>query len=149
MESNARRFGNPGLLCADAHLHSLVAVKGLHHHIHRLYDKSNKSALTRSSASSWRSLKASTQKIGLLPSDDALGVSAIYNVVTGMRMLISSLSSDKVANADDEVPKAMLIRMADEIEKQCLDAQHLVERLKRISAQGLVPSQKWWKFGVV
>jgi hypothetical protein len=75
-------------------------------------------------------------KIGLLPASEALDVSSIYNVVTGMRIIISSLSSDEIANADDEVQVAILGKIADTIEQNYPVAQNLVERLKRISDQG-------------
>jgi hypothetical protein len=74
-------------------------------------------------------------KIGLLPAAEALDISAIYNVVTGMRIFMSSLSSDEFANADDEVQVAILGKIADTIEQYHPFALDLVERLKRISAQ--------------
>jgi hypothetical protein len=79
-------------------------------------------------------------KIGLLPAAEALEVSSIYNVVTGMRIIISSLSGDEIAAADDEVQIAILGKLADAIEQNYLPAQELIERLKRIS------NQSFWCF---
>jgi hypothetical protein len=74
-------------------------------------------------------------KIGLLPVAEALDVSSIYNVVTGVRLMISWLSTDEFAGADDEVQIAVLDRIADGIEQNYQPALDLVERLKGISSQ--------------
>jgi hypothetical protein len=72
-------------------------------------------------------------KIGLLPVAEALEVSAIYNVVTGLRILLSNLSSDEFANVEDDVQVAYLNKIAEGLEKYCPRAEQLVARLNRIS----------------
>jgi hypothetical protein len=72
-----------------------------------------------------------------LPAAEALEVSSIYNAVTGVRLLITGLSSPEMADADDEVQLALVAAIADGIERNYLPAQNLVERLKAISRQSL------------
>jgi hypothetical protein len=74
-------------------------------------------------------------KIGLLPAEDALDVSAIYNVVSGMRLLIVNLSSEQFATADAAMQSAMLITIADSIEKYSQSSELLVQRLIIISRE--------------
>jgi hypothetical protein len=74
-------------------------------------------------------------RIGLLPAAEALDVSSTYNVVSGMRILISSLSSADFLPADDQVQIAMLQAIARGIDEHIGPAQDLVGRLKRISEQ--------------
>jgi hypothetical protein len=82
-------------------------------------------------------------KIGLLPVAEAGDVSSIYNVVTGMRLMITGLSSDEIANADDEVQIASLNFIADGIERNHRPALDLVERLKGLANQSFW-SRLWW-----
>ncbi|HEX3974255.1 MAG TPA: hypothetical protein VHX19_23180 [Stellaceae bacterium] len=79
-------------------------------------------------------------KIGLLPTTESLDVSSIYNVVSGFRIIISNLSSDQIADAEDVVQSAMIIRVAETIEKYSPSARDLVDRLKRIS------NENFWQF---
>lgn len=79
-------------------------------------------------------------RIGLLPVTAAENVSSIYNVVTGLRIAVSSLSSSEVTEADDEVQIAILNRIADGLEQNHLPAQNLVRQLGEISQQSFLSS---------
>jgi hypothetical protein len=79
-------------------------------------------------------------KIGLLPVAEALDVSAIYNIVSGMRIILSGLSTEKFVAADAEMQIANLNYIADTFEQQHQPAQDLVRRLTGIS------NEPFWQF---
>jgi hypothetical protein len=79
-------------------------------------------------------------KIGLLPVAEAEDVSSLYNVITGMRLMIAGLSSEEIANADDEVQIAYLNSIAETIKRNHQPALDLIERLKGIANQSLCPA---------
>ena len=60
-------------------------------------------------------------------------MSRFYNVVTGFRILIAHLSSEKFFKADDTYQKAFLERIATSIEKELPLAHALVKSLEEVS----------------
>ncbi len=76
-------------------------------------------------------------KIGLLPIAEAYGISRIYNVVTGMRLLISGMSSQGFIDASDHIQVHRMIFVSDTMEREVAAARALVARLKRVSRQNL------------
>ncbi|HVA15533.1 MAG TPA: hypothetical protein VNF99_19955 [Stellaceae bacterium] len=79
-------------------------------------------------------------KIGLLPSAESQTVSAIYNIVSGFRIIHASLSSPEMSEADDEVQIALLNKVAETIERYAPDAHELATRLNQISRES------FWQF---
>ena len=76
-------------------------------------------------------------KIGLLRPQEAQDISIIYNVITSGRILISGLSSDAFIAAEDGVQQQRLNKIAEIIEQYDPVARDLVDRLTRISVQGM------------
>ena len=77
------------------------------------------------------------EKIGLLPQRAAYGVSRIYNVVTGMRLLLSSMSFQGFLDADDSYQRGRIIFVADSMEREIEAARDLIQELECISRQSL------------
>ncbi len=74
-------------------------------------------------------------KIGSLPHGNAEGVSRIYTVVTGVRLTLSSMSSQGFLNASDVIQQGRLSFIADTIEREGPKARDLIASLRRVSEQ--------------
>jgi hypothetical protein len=75
-------------------------------------------------------------KIGLLPPDDARAISRAYNAVTGFRLHLTNLSSDRFLAADDAVQAETLKVLATMLEDEVKRAKSLIDRLLRIATTG-------------
>lgn len=73
------------------------------------------------------------EKIGLLPTAEASEVSSIYNVVSGLRVLLAGLSTPGMVEADCETQRGRLHFLADGLVQHAPRARLLVERLERIA----------------
>jgi hypothetical protein len=74
-------------------------------------------------------------KLGMLSAAHAHDVSRIYNIVTGMRLLLTNLSSPKFLDADDEYQKAMLENIAATIDQEVPTARSLVTALEEVARE--------------
>jgi len=91
-------------------------------------------------------------KIGLLDVRDAVEVSEVYNVVTGMRLHIANLSTDAFLAAPDEGHIALLNIIASAIEKYAGEggkAVVLVDRLMAVSRERFRCTVSWPRFHFV
>lgn len=79
-------------------------------------------------------------RIGLLPAAEAEDVSAIYNVVSGMRVLVSNFSDPQFVTVDDKMQIEYFTTLANRIEQECKSMGDLTDRLKKISRQS------FWQF---
>jgi hypothetical protein len=75
------------------------------------------------------------EKIGLLPATEALDVSMIYNIVTGMRTVLGNLSTTEFADGDDAMQIATLSYIADTLDQRHQPTQDLIRRLRRIAEE--------------
>jgi hypothetical protein len=80
--------------------------------------------------------KAADQ-IGLLPHAEAEDISRVYNIVTGFRLLLSSMSSPGFLAAGEAVQKSRINFMLEALEREEPKALDLVVRLKRIAQQSV------------
>jgi hypothetical protein len=74
-------------------------------------------------------------KIGLLSIDIALEISKFYNVVTGMRLLASGLSTERFMNLPDNMQTAQLGFCLSALEKHFPAGAKLADRLEVIARQ--------------
>ena len=74
-------------------------------------------------------------KIGLLSTGLARDISKFYNVVTGMRIVISNISSDRFKSLPDEVQVRMIEEVGKIIAKNIIPATSMVNRLDQIVRQ--------------
>src|SRR5215469_4849846 len=72
-------------------------------------------------------------KIALLPAAEALEVSAIYTVFTGMRTILGKLSGVQFAETDDTMQIMTLKHVASMLDQRQESAQELIRRLHRIA----------------
>jgi hypothetical protein len=79
-------------------------------------------------------------KVGLLPLDAAFGVSRVYNIVTGFRILQVSMSAQGFIDAPDAFQIGRLSAIADLIEREIAPAQLLIADLKGVS------QENFWRF---
>ncbi len=75
-------------------------------------------------------------KIGHLTPDQAKGVSRIYNVVTGMRLLMAGMSSDAFAALPENIQSFQLEYIAKLIEDEELRTKRLIADL--VAPQGII-----------
>lgn len=76
-------------------------------------------------------------KIGVLPYQAAYGISRVYNVITGMRLALASMSAAGFLEACDEVQQGRLFFVAEAIEQEGKTARDVVTLLKKVSQQSL------------
>jgi hypothetical protein len=76
-------------------------------------------------------------RFGFLSALDAYGVSRIYNVVTGLRLILTGVSSQGFLDAGDEIQVARLVYIANTMERELPAARLIVDRLQRVSRQSL------------
>ena len=76
-------------------------------------------------------------KIGLLSTSLARDISKFYNVVTGIRLLISNMSSDGFKSLSDDVQVSMIEEVIKMIEKHIIPATTMVDQLDRTARQNL------------
>ena len=72
---------------------------------------------------------ALASKVGLLPPELAKGVSGFYNKITGLRLLMGNVSSDRFLDADDAIQVGCLEEVARIVEVGLAPAQTLVDAL--------------------
>ena len=70
-------------------------------------------------------------KIGLLSTGLARDISKFYNVVTGMRLLISNISSDRFKNLSNDMQVRMIEEVIKMVEKHIIPATTMVDQLDR------------------
>ena len=74
-------------------------------------------------------------KIGILPFRAARGITRTYNFVTGVRLLLSSMSTPGFLEASDVFQQARLTVVANAIEHEGPAARELIDLLHRIARQ--------------
>jgi hypothetical protein len=74
-------------------------------------------------------------KIGLLPPRETLEISAFYNIVTGFRIQMTGLSSERFLEATDGYQVAILKDLAQTLEEQAPKTHELVARLLLIAGE--------------
>ena len=79
-------------------------------------------------------------KIGILPFRVARGVSRTYNLVTGIRLLLSSMTTPGFLEASDAVQQGRLIVVAEALGREDPAARDLIAMLHHIS------QQSFWRY---
>ena len=77
-------------------------------------------------------------KVGLLPTTEAFDVSKTYNIITGLRILVSDLSSDEIVSADSAAQQGRLLVIADILTEHHQPMCDLVTRLKQIAERPFI-----------
>lgn len=77
-----------------------------------------------------------SEKLGRLPVQEIVDISAAYNVVTGMRLHIKKWPSEEFLRADRFYQIAVFEAVADAVERQAGPASNLINRLEWIARQG-------------
>jgi hypothetical protein len=75
-------------------------------------------------------------KIGSLSPEAARGVSEAYNIITGARLLLVSISSDTFLQAPDHLQIARITVMTDMFAKEIAGMRRTIAVLDRLSRQG-------------
>jgi hypothetical protein len=73
------------------------------------------------------------EKISLFSSRDAREISRIYNIVAGMRLILTNLGSDRMNTVPDQGIPAMFTEIANTLDREIPVAQALIDRLTRMS----------------
>lgn len=76
-----------------------------------------------------------SDKIGSLEESDIFGISLIYNVVTGFRLVIMHMSTEAFGQTDAEHQKAVILFAAKAIEDHLPIAQQLIADLRSRSRE--------------
>lgn len=74
-------------------------------------------------------------KIGSLSPEAARGISEAYNIISGARLLLESMSSDAFLQAPDEVQVARITVMADRFAQEIKGMRSTAALLDRLSRQ--------------
>ena len=74
-------------------------------------------------------------KIGVLDVQDATDISATYNVVSSVRLMLVNMTSESFSAAPDDFQKAMIEAVAATVEKYGARGKSLIDRLKTVSAE--------------
>jgi hypothetical protein len=83
-------------------------------------------------------------KLGMLRHEDAYSISRIYNIVTGLRLLLKGFSLEAFSDLTDEEQITNLHMVAEMVEREDGPARELVRRLREQAEQGVLACGLAW-----